>query len=180
MEPRTASVAEPYARALLEVLEERAEREQCEEEIGALARAVRAAPPLRFFLRSPLVEREAKERALLRALPGAGDITRRFLAVLVRRGRADLLPEVAAAYERLRDERRGVVVAEVTTAVPLGREAEERCAEALRRATKREVRLRPAHDPALIGGMRTRIGSQVFDGSVRGRLETLRRRLVGE
>ncbi len=182
MPPRPQAVAEQYARALLDVLHSRPERERSrvEGEVGALAGALREAPLLRSFLGSPVVEAEAKRKALARACPEAEQVTQRLIEVLLKRGRADLLPEIQAAYERLRDERQGILVAEVSSAVPLGREAQERCAEALRRSSGREVRLTPSVDPALIGGLRTRIGSQVFDGSVRARLDLLRRRLVGE
>lgn len=182
MQSRSTAVAEQYARALLDVLEERParEREQCEAELGALAEAVDRAPELRAFLSSPVVERGAKEKAVARALPGVRPITRRFVGVVLSRGRAELLPEVYAAYERLRDERHRVLVADVAAAVPLGRDVQERCAEVLRQATGRQVRLRTARNPSLIGGVRTQIGSRVFDGSVRARLDLLRRRLIGD
>lgn len=182
MQSPLSSVAEQYARALLDVLEGRPERErgQSEAELEALAGALKGAPDLQQFLRNPIVGRQAKQKAFERALPSAQEVVRRFLGVLVERGRADLLPEVHAAYLRQRDERRGVLVAEVTSAAALGREARERCEAALREATGREVRLEPVLDPALIGGVRTRIGSRVFDGSVRARLDALRRRLLGD
>jgi F-type H+-transporting ATPase subunit delta len=182
MESRSGTLAEQYARALLDVLERRSERERaaCEQEVAALAALAQGSAELRRFLGSPVIDRAAKLRALEHALPEAQPATRRFLEVLVGRGRADLLPEVQAAYERLRDERRQVVVAEVSSAVPLSREAQQRWAETLGRATGREVRLVPRHDPALIAGARTQIGSQVFDSSVQARLGMLRRRLIGD
>jgi F-type H+-transporting ATPase subunit delta len=182
MESRSGTLAEQYARALLDVLEKRAERERaaCEQEVAALAELASGSAELQRFLRNPVIDRGAKLRVLERALPEAQPATRRFLEVLVGRGRADLLPEVQAAYVRLRDERRRVVVAEVSSAVPLSREAERRWADAIGRATGREVRLVPRHDPSLIAGARTQIGSQVFDSSVQARLGLLRRRLIGD
>jgi F-type H+-transporting ATPase subunit delta len=182
MESRSGTLAEQYARALLDVLEQRPERERraCEQELEALAALARQTPELLRFLRSPVIDRQAKLRALERALPEAQPTTRRFLEVLVGRGRGDLLAEVHSAYERLRDERRRVVLAEVSAALPLPRETQQRWAEALGRATRREVRLVARHDPSLIAGARTRIGSQVFDSSVQARLGLLRRRLIGD
>jgi len=179
MDARSTSVAEQYARALLDCLEARPERErpQCETEIALAAEVARRTPSLARFLRSPVVEPARKLKIFEEALPGARPLTRRFLEVLIERERADLLPEIHAAYERLRDERRQVVVAEVSSAVPLDRQAAERCAQALRQATGREVRLSLTQDPLLLGGVRTRIGSRLFDSSVRARLDILRRKL---
>jgi F-type H+-transporting ATPase subunit delta len=182
MSSRSSSVVEQYARALLEVLEARPERErsQCEAEIGELAEAVEGGEEIRRFLGSPAIDSGRKKELLLESLAGAHALTRRFVEVVADRGRADLLPEVRAAYERLKEERQGVLVAEVTSARPLTSEARQRCAEALKKATGHPVRLSEKVDAELIGGARTQIGSQVFDSSVRGQLGLLRRKLLGD
>ncbi|MEE9217960.1 MAG: ATP synthase F1 subunit delta [Acidobacteriota bacterium] len=171
-----------YARALADVLESRPERERSRthDELMTVAEALRQTPDLKAFLDSPVVEGERKIELLRRVLVGAQALTLRVLQVLVERGRAGLLAEICAAYEHLRDERGNVLVAEVTSAVPLGGEAVRRYERALRESTGREVKLRFEQDPSLMGGMRTRIGSRVYDSSVRARLDMLRRELLGD
>jgi F-type H+-transporting ATPase subunit delta len=182
MSSRSSSVIEQYARALVEVLESRPDRERnrVESELAVVSGAVRQSTELRGFLRNPVIDRKRKEGVLGKAFPGAQRLSLRYLEVLVRRGRADLLPEIWAAYESLRDERRQILVAELTSATPLGPGTTKRYERVLAEATGREVRVEVKQDPALLGGLRTRIGSRVYDSSVSARLGMMRRGLLGE
>ena len=103
---------------------------------------------------------------------------RRLVALLAERGRLDLLPEIASEYNELLKRQRGIVTAIVTSAAPLTNEEHRALEERLRAMTGATVELQPRIDEGLIGGLTVRIGDQLLDGSVRGRLERLRERLI--
>ncbi|MCZ6778237.1 MAG: ATP synthase F1 subunit delta [Acidobacteria bacterium] len=182
MSSRSSSVIEQYARALIEVLESRSERERSrvESDLEAAAGVVRQSADLQRFLSNPVIDGKRKLRVLSKTFPDAQPLSRRYIEVLVTRDRADLLAEIWDSYVRLRDERGQILVAELTSATPLGRDVARKYEHALEDATGRKVRVEIKEDPSLLGGMRTRIGSRVYDSSVRARLGMMRRSLLSE
>lgn len=123
-----------------------------------------------------LPEREALvDRLLAKRAP---DPVRNLVQLLVRRGRIDTLPAVAAQYQRLLNAHRGVVAATVTSAVEL-QPAETKAVHArIEKMLGSTVELATAVDEDLIGGLTIRVGDRYIDASVRGRLERLRDQLV--
>jgi F-type H+-transporting ATPase subunit delta len=103
---------------------------------------------------------------------------RRLVALLAERRRLDLLPEIASEYNELLKRQRGIVTAIVTSAAPLTKDESEALEERLRKMTGATVELQPRIDEGLIGGLTVRIGDQLLDASVRGRLERLREQLI--
>ena len=97
---------------------------------------------------------------------------------MIDRRRTDLLGEVAEAFETAVDERLGFLRAKVTSATPLSEAHRRETEQALSEVTGKRVRADFDVDPSLIGGVVARIGSTIYDGSVRSQLETLRQRLV--
>ena len=106
--------------------------------------------------------------------PAAGNL----LQLLLHRGRLNLLPEIALAYRELLNRARGIATAHVTTAIPLDDAARAEVAARLTQYTGQRVQLEASIDPTIMGGVVARIGDLLIDGSVRGRLESLRRRLA--
>lgn len=150
------------------------------QELRGLAELIEASAPLRLVLASPAVAWEQK-LGLLQALAGHSQvsrITRNFLVVAAQRGRLALLPGMEQAFERLLLEQQGVVRAEVASARALS--AGERAAleAGLARRLGRQLDTRYRTDPELVGGFVARVGDQVFDGSLRGRLQRLRQHLL--
>ncbi len=182
MSSRSSSVIEQYARALVEVLESKSERERSrvESDLEAAAGAMRQSVELQRFLRNPVIDGKRKIRVLGKTFHDAQPLSHRYIQVLVTRDRADLLPEIWDSYVTLRDEHAQILVAELTSATPLGRDAVRKYERALHDATGHEVRVEIKEDPSLLGGMRTRIGSRVYDSSVRARLGMMRRSLLNE
>jgi F-type H+-transporting ATPase subunit delta len=124
----------------------------------------------------PLAERrELLDRLLNRRVKPP---VRRLVALLAERRGLDLLPQIATEYNELRKRQRGIVTAIVTSAEPLTGDENRALEEKLRAMTGATVELEPRIDEALIGGLTVRIGDQLLDGSVRGRLERLREQLV--
>jgi F-type H+-transporting ATPase subunit delta len=148
-------------------------------QLRAFDSAVKESPALRNILASPAVS-ATRKRAVIRRLAdaiGASRVMRNFLLVLTDHRRAGALSEVIDAFDQLLDERLGYVRAEVQSASELTAEERERLAERLGAIAGTKVRLRFAIDPELIGGVTAKIGSTVYDGSVRGQLAHLRTRL---
>jgi F-type H+-transporting ATPase subunit delta len=101
-----------------------------------------------------------------------------FLALLVQKRREQHLAEIASQFSALRDEKQGVVTADVTAAVDLSPGQQQELGRRLERATSKRVRLRLRRDPAIGGGILVQIGDTVFDASVRHQLTVLRERLL--
>lgn len=125
----------------------------------------------------PHADRLAAVARLLegRVTPGVLNLAR----LLARRGRFETLPAIAAEYTRLLNRQRGIVEAVVTSAQPLTTEETAAIRARVEAMTGTSVELRSAVDPALIGGLTVRVGDQLHDASVRGRLERLRNQLTG-
>ncbi len=167
-----------YAEAILAVAEAEGALDAVQEELFRFARTVEQQGDLREALTDIALPAERK-RALIRELLGdrAGDATVNLLELVVEQGRARDLSEIADELVRLAAERGQQAVAEVRTAIPLDEERRRRLAEALERATGRRIDLRAIVDEAVVGGVYARVGDQVFDGTVRRRLELARERM---
>ena len=149
--------------------------------LNEVARVLRI-PSARTVFLSPAVPAAQKSAALDRIVPNAPQLTRNFLHILVDRDRLDQVPGIVDALRELINVQRGIVTADVTTAVPLDTELEQVVAQKLAQHLGREPRqitIRSHVDPSIIGGVIARIGDQVIDDSVRGRIERLRRSLAG-
>jgi F-type H+-transporting ATPase subunit delta len=137
---------------------------------------------LQNALASPAVA-AGRKRAVVRKLAdqlGLAKIARNFLLVLTDHHRLLALTPMIDAFEIQLDERLGFVRAEISSARDLEERQKTGLAEQLSRLTGKKVRARYAVEPELIGGVVARIGSTVYDGSVRGQLDTLGRKLAAE
>ena len=176
------AVARRYAVALTEVVLARGEAQEVREELAAWDALVRSNPQLLEVFSHPAVTHEQK-RAVLEELirrTHPRPTTANFLKVLLQNGRLSELSEVSTQFGQELDRRSGVVTAQVTTARPLSSDAQEALRARLGQLTGSRVRLQFEMDDELIGGVVTRIGSTLYDGSVRGRLQQIKQRMVGE
>ena len=131
-----------------------------------------------LFLTSPVVPADKKRAVLGEFLPGMRPDVGRFLAILARRDRLDLVPEIAQVFRRLLNEYRGIAVAQVTTAVPIDERQQTQIAARLGQRLGKRIEIETRVDPSILGGVIAQVGDNVIDGSVRGRLERLRRALT--
>ena len=175
------TVARRYASALADVVIERREEREVQKEIEVWASMIDSNPQLKEVFANPTVAYDHKRSVLeeLISRTRCRETTASFLRVLLRNQRLAQLPEVAARFGQILDERAGVVAAEITTARPISEELKKSLHDTLASATGRTVRLTFATDEAIIGGLVARIGSTVFDGSVENNLERLAEGLVG-
>lgn len=169
-----------YARALFEVSLDGGDPRRTERDLAAFQELVDGHEALGRVVRnravSPVVKKSVVAAILERTK--TADVVERLLLMLAERGRLHLLPALLAVYrERLR-EHLGVVRARVTTAEPLDRKRVASINRKLNAATGREVTIETAVDADLVGGMVTRIGGTVFDGSLAHHLGRLRQRFL--
>jgi F-type H+-transporting ATPase subunit delta len=173
------AVAERYARAILELGVEAGQLELLTAQFRSFADTYASSRELRGVLSNPLIELAKREAILLETaarvgLSGVGLNALRFIA---KRNRLSALPDIARRLASLADEQAGVVRATVTSAGPLPESFYERLVGELEGATLRKVALDRKLDPSLIAGVVTRIGDNIIDGSVKGRLAEIERQL---
>jgi F-type H+-transporting ATPase subunit delta len=174
-------VARRYARALYMIGVEEGRLEVLAREVQSLGDLVRASRELATFLSNPVVPQAAR-RAVVTELLGRltlSPVARNFALMLTDRRRGHLLPDVADALAALSDERAGKVQAQVTSAAALSEAQVQKVRAALEKLTGKTVSVSHRVDAALIGGMVTRIGDKVYDGSLRTRLEEIRQAAAG-
>jgi F-type H+-transporting ATPase subunit delta len=175
------TVARRYAQALADVVLERREEREVQNEIKGWASMIDGNPQLKEVFANPTIVYDHK-RSLLEELitrTRVKETTASFLRVLLRNQRLAQLPEIAVRFGQILDERAGVVAAEITTARPISEELKQTLHDTLASATGRTVRLTFATDENIIGGFVARIGSTIFDGSVDNHLERLAAGLAG-
>jgi F-type H+-transporting ATPase subunit delta len=175
-------IARRFALALSDSIAQDDALRAIEEELGRFAAALEQVPELHEYLAGPLVPLARKREAAVAVLAslGASDRCRDFVLVLLERHRVGLVDVIAEEFSAVVRERLGIVDAEITTAFPLDQAMQERVRAALAKLASAEVRASFEVDPSLVGGLRARIGSTIYDGSVRGRMQRLRDRIVKE
>jgi F-type H+-transporting ATPase subunit delta len=172
-------VARRYAVALMEVTEEVKAVDSAALDLAMVGATIRGSRELQLLLASPVIPTVRKKRALKEIFgTRVGVLTMQILELLTTKGREGILPEVIEEFALLRDERAGVVTAEVTSAVDATKEQEEALRRRLEGSTGKTVRLRWRKDPAIRGGLVVRVGDTVLDASIRRQLERLRERLL--
>jgi F-type H+-transporting ATPase subunit delta len=173
-------VVRRYAATLLEAAMELKTEAQVQADVAGLQATLQASTELGACLRNRLIDARV-QRSLLESL-FAGKVqplTLNFLLLLAERRRADLLPEILAAFSDLFDARQGVLQAEVRSAVELSEAQREQFRMSLEAYTGKQVRLSARVDHSLKGGAIARVGDTVFDGSLIRHLRRLREQLAG-
>jgi F-type H+-transporting ATPase subunit delta len=176
------ALAERYAAALVDVALENRQDDQVKQELASFATMVRESPELHRFLSNPSIARAAKHSAIdaLVARMGASRTLRNYLFVIVDQRRAGMLIEIEQAFSRLLDARQGITQAAVTSATELTAQERAELGAALAKLTGDKVQAQYTTDATLIGGAVVRIGSTIYDGSVRTQLERMRARMISE
>jgi len=168
-----------YARALLDVAIKESDPERAEEELAAFVDLVRTNPDLQRTFANPVVS-AADKRAIVQQIVERQKPTTpvgKLVLLLAARGRLALLPDLLGVYRERLMEHLNVLHAEVTTAAPLSSERAKQLQQRLANVTGRTVTMTTKVDESIIGGVVTRIGGIVYDGSVATRLAKVRDRL---
>ena len=178
----TGAVATRYAAALADVALEQKIGDRAKRDLAAFVDAFFSAADLRIYLESPAVARDAKQ-AVIEKVAAKMDLApavRNFVALLVDRRRTELLREIQQSFEAELNARLGIAQAEVTSARELSSAERKQLTAALERRIGKQIEASFGEDAGLIGGTVVRVGSTVYDGSVREQLTRLREQLEAE
>jgi len=175
------TVARRYAAALADVVLDRGEAAEVQAELTAWEGMIRSAPNLLEVLRNPTVALDQKRAVLNKLIERARprQTTANFLKVLLQNQRLTDLGEINRKLAETLDERSGMVAAMVTTARAVPASSQQQLHAKLTGLTGKKVRIDFATDPDLLGGIVTRIGSTVYDGSVRNQLQMIKEKMAG-
>jgi F-type H+-transporting ATPase subunit delta len=169
-------VGERYAVALFELAEQANQIDAVERDLQQLRALLAESRDLRRLLSSPGFTADDQARGLNAVAERAGftPLTRKLLGLLAANRRAAAAQPTADAYIRMARARRGVVGAEVTTAAPLTDVQAEGVRAALRQALGKDPEITTRVDPRILGGLRVKVGSRLFDASLKSRLDQLK------
>ncbi len=171
-----------YAAALADVALDQKNAEGIKGDLNSFAEALASSSDLRNLLLSPAISNEAKQSAIAR-LAEAMKLTpavRNFVYLLIDHRRTEMLGEIQQAFESELNARLGIADAEVTSAQRLSDSERRELTAALERRTGKKIEARFREDESLLGGAVVRVGSTIYDGSVRQRLTRLRAQLETE
>jgi F-type H+-transporting ATPase subunit delta len=173
---RTTEVGERYAQALFDLADETGALEAVRADLKSLRAAWGESADLRRLATSPLMAAEDQQKGLVAIADRAqfNGVTRNFLGLLAQNGRARDLTGVIAGFDLLYAKKTGVVAAEVVTAQALTAAQLKSIQTALRASLGKDPELSTRVDPALLGGLKVKVGSKLFDASLKTRLDQMK------
>jgi len=179
------AVASQYAKALLEVVGKPGSKlapETALDQLESFEALIAESPEFRVALLSPAIAAAQKSKAIARlgAMIGLDPVVNNFLNVVTSHRRIALLSSIRLMFRSQLDEQLGIVRARIAAARELSAAQRTALESGLSASAGGSLRCTYTVDGALLGGLTVKIGSKVLDGSVRGQLDSLRRRLVGE
>jgi len=176
---KNMAIARRYAKALLLIGKEDGKAETYREELAGFVALVKKEQNLERAIVNPLYDGEGRRKVLAAVIEklGMSQVMNSFLMLLFDKGRISFLPYINEFYQKLADELKGIARASLVSATKLPDNTIEKIKEALSKKTGKEVVLEVEQDPELIGGIVTRIGDLILDGSIRTQLVTMRESL---
>jgi F-type H+-transporting ATPase subunit delta len=171
-----------YATAFIESLKNDQDVERGSGDLESFSSILEQLPDLAPILDHPGLDLERRLALLNDVLSrfDAHPVTARFMDLVVQNSRVREIPAIRSSFERLRDVRFNVASAEVVTAFPIDEGTRKAWDDKLARLTGKKVKVNYTTDETIIGGAVTRVGSVVYDGSLRKQLERIRGALLGD
>jgi F-type H+-transporting ATPase subunit delta len=173
---KATDAGQRYAKALFDLAKETDQLGPVETDLKSFKAMLAQSADLRRLLSSPAFSSEDKASGLkaLAEAAGIGALTRQFVGVLCSNKRTPLLGSVIASFEARLAAERGTIAAQVTTAVPLTAAQTKSLGTALRDALGKDPDIETRVDPSLLGGIKVRVGSRLFDSSLKSKLDSLK------
>ncbi|MEM7683017.1 MAG: ATP synthase F1 subunit delta [Planctomycetota bacterium] len=180
LQPEQVEIARVYARSLVDLADSAGKTDEVGDEMAQVSELIAQQPDLRVLLEHPALSDQERLDAVRNVFTGkVSELTMRFLGVVGRRRRLPALGSIARAVTDLLAERRGEVTVEAVFANEPSPERIESLMSRMGAALGgRSVQLESRVDPALLGGVRLRVGDQLIDGSVASALARVRRTLA--
>lgn len=165
-----------YAKALLELANEKNKAADVNNDMGLISNTIAASEDLRVVIKSPVIKPSGKKGALEKIFSGVDQLSLNLFGVLLENKRINLLPLVASKYTILFNEMNGVQEAKVTTAVPLSPEMEKQIQAKVKNLTGNEAKINNIIDESILGGFILRVGDLQYNASVAHQLKDLKRK----
>ncbi len=177
-----AVIANRYARALVDVTFKRGQHQVVERELDQFDQLLRQNGELSAFYGNPAINAARKKAATSQLLAKLGfcKIASNFILVLVERNRVSHFGEILESFRQGIRDRLGIVEVGVTTSIAIDRQLQDQLSRALTELSGKEVRLEFETDPRILGGVITRVGDTIYDGSVRQQLLQMKNRLSSQ
>jgi F-type H+-transporting ATPase subunit delta len=176
---KNLAIARRYAKALLLIGKENAKAETYREELDGFSQLIAREKELGQAIANPLYETAARKKVLQAVLKKLklSKVMKSFLLLVFDKGRIGFIAHINEFYHKLADELKGVARASLVSATELSSETVEKIRMALSKKTGKDIILEVEQDPSLIGGIVTRIGDLVLDGSIKTQLLDMRESL---
>ncbi len=177
----TSGVSGRYASALFELAREQNELDKVDQDLGKFQAMLEQSPDLARLVKSPAFAAEEQERALGAVMDWAsiGATTGNFLKVVTRNRRLFAAEDMIKGFRQQLALHRGEMTADVQSATPLSNEQLAALKSTLKASYGKDVRLDAKVDPSLLGGLVVKVGSRMFDSSLRTKLMNLKVVLKG-
>lgn len=171
----TAEIAEPYAEALMSLAKDNNLTDEIGDNVRSFLSLLSESSELKTFLENPLLKAEEKQEVLKQVIGDQiNDYLLKFLLLLVERRRIVFVEGIFQKYLELLRKLNNTVLAEVTSAVEIGEEDKEQLVEKVKQLTDAaSVEIETKVDPDIIGGLIIKVGSQVYDASIKGQLRRI-------
>jgi F-type H+-transporting ATPase subunit delta len=175
-ESRASDVGARYARALFDLAVETGGLDAVDSDLKSLKSMIGASADLRLLLVSPAISAQDKAKGLeaIAARAKFCATTRKFLGLIAANRRTSALGAIIEAFAGLAESRRGAVSAQVVTAMAMSAAQSKRLAAALREALGKDPQIETRVDPAMLGGLKVRVGSRLYDASLKSKLDSLK------
>tara|TARA_R110002096_G_scaffold135560_1_gene287592 strand:+ start:8850 stop:9401 length:552 start_codon:yes stop_codon:yes gene_type:complete len=174
-----ARAAIRYAKAVLSLATDQKTADVVNTDMALIANTIAESKDLSEALKSPIVPSTVKKSILLEVFKNTNQSTLNLMDTLVANNRIDILEQVAAKYNQLFDESKGIELATVTTAIALTPDLEKKVlAKAKELTGKKDVEVKNSIDESIIGGFILRIGDVQYNASVANQLSKLKRELT--
>ena len=176
---KNLAIARRYAKALLLIGKEDGQADSYRDELAAVADLIGSERTLEQALTNPLYDAAGRRKVLLTVIEklGLSQVMQSFLVLLFDKRRIGFIGQINQFYQKLADELKGVARASLVSATELSSDTVEKIRIALSKRTGKDIVLEVEQDPSLIGGLVTRIGDLVLDGSIKSQLVNMRESL---
>lgn len=172
-------VTDRYAQALIDTMTDLNQIDKLHHETNYVSQIIEKDESLRKILLSPRVIPSVKKDIIKKAFEGSiSNILMNLIFLMIDKRRENLIVDVFKRFDQLAEEIRGVEAGTVITAIPMSDDDFQLLQEKVQKFSKRRITLQREIDPSIIGGVILWLGNHVIDGSVKNRLETIRRNLT--
>ena len=167
-----------YAKALLEIADSKNANSEVSVDMALIASTIKTNSELSSFIQNPLVSLEAKKNVISEVFASVDPVTKSIFRLLLENKRFEILESIAVEYKKLFDNKNGVEVAIVTTAIPMDAALESKVSAKIATiSSSQKITIENIVDPAILGGFILKIGDKQYNASIADRLQVLKREL---